>query len=76
MSKSLKTAVFAGVFTVSTAAFAQGLSFQAVDSNQDGFVSFEEAAAVMPDLSQELFNAADANQDNLLDPTEFQTVQP
>lgn len=76
MSKSFTAALLAGVMTASTAAFAQGVTFEAIDANQDGFVSFEEVTAIMPDMSQEKFNAADANQDNLLDPTEFKTVQP
>eukprot|EP00903_Cladosiphon_okamuranus_P002414 g2412.t1 len=56
--------------------YAQGMSFQAVDSDQDGFVSFEEITAAVPTMSEDLFKAADANQDNLLDPEEFATVQP
>lgn len=76
MSKSLTAAVLAGVLAASASAVAQGASFQAVDSNQDGFVSFEEITALMPDMSQEVFNAADLNQDSLLDPSEFETVQP
>jgi hypothetical protein len=76
MSKRLTAAVLLGAFTLSPAAFAQGMSFQAVDSDQDGYVSFEEIAAAVPTMSEDLFEAADANQDNLLDPEEFATVQP
>ncbi len=76
MSKRLTAALLIGAFTASTAALAQGMSFEAVDSNQDGFVSFEEIAAAIPTLTEEVFKAADANQDNLLDQDEFATVQP
>lgn len=76
MSKRLATAVLIGAFTASSAALAQGMSFQAVDSDQDGYVSFEEISAAVPTMSEDLFQAADSNQDNLLDPEEFATVQP
>jgi EF hand domain-containing protein len=76
MSKRLTAAILLGAFTASSAALAQGMSFQAVDSNQDGFVSFEEITAAVPTMSEDLFQAADVNQDNLLDPEEFATVQP
>ncbi|POF32890.1 EF-hand domain-containing protein [Roseibium marinum] len=76
MSKRLTAALLVGAFTASTAALAQGMSFDAVDSNQDGFVTFEEISAAVPSLSEDVFNAADMNQDNLLDPDEFETVQP
>ncbi|PVB62019.1 hypothetical protein [Labrenzia sp. 011] len=76
MSKRLTAALLVGAFTVSTAALAQGMSFDAVDSNQDGFVTFEEISAAVPSLSEDVFNAADMNQDSLLDPDEFEAVQP
>ncbi|WP_299819269.1 hypothetical protein [uncultured Roseibium sp.] len=76
MSKRLTAALLVGAFTVSTAALAQGMSFDAVDSNQDGFVTFEEISAAVPSLSEDDFNAADMNQDSLLDPDEFEAVQP
>jgi hypothetical protein len=76
MSKRLTAALLIGAFTASSAALAQGMSFQAVDSDQDGFVSFEEITAAVPTMSEDLFNAADANQDSVLDPEEFATVQP
>lgn len=76
MSKRLTAAVLLGAFTVSSAALAQGMSFQTVDSNQDGFVSFDEITAAVPTVSEDLFKAADVNQDSLLDPEEFATIQP
>ncbi|MEM9630462.1 MULTISPECIES: hypothetical protein [unclassified Roseibium] len=76
MSKRLTAALLLGAFTASTAALAQGMSFEAVDSNQDGFVSFEEITAANPSMSEDLFKAADANQDSLLDADEFAAVQP
>ncbi|MEP3045320.1 MAG: hypothetical protein ABJL55_05315 [Roseibium sp.] len=76
MSKSLTAALLIGAFTVSNVALAQGMSFEAVDMNQDGFVTFEEITAAVPSMSQDAFNAADMNQDSMLDPAEFETVQP
>ncbi|MEM5583329.1 MULTISPECIES: hypothetical protein [unclassified Roseibium] len=76
MSKRLTVALLIGAFTASSAALAQGMSFQAVDSDQDGYVSFEEISAAVPTMSEDLFQAADSNQDSLLDPEEFATVLP
>jgi len=76
MSKRLTAALLAGALTASTAALAQGISFESVDLDQDGFVSYEEVSAAVPTLSEDAFNAADANQDSLLDQDEFTNVQP
>lgn len=76
MSKRLTAAVLIGALTASSAAFAQGMAFEAVDSDQDGYVSFEEIAAVNPSMTEDIFKAADVNQDNLLDPEEYEIVQP
>ncbi|MEP2703593.1 MAG: hypothetical protein ABJN98_23515 [Roseibium sp.] len=76
MSKSLTAALLIGALTVSNVALAQGMSFEAVDLNQDGFVTFEEITSAVPNMSEDAFNAADMNRDSLLDPAEFETVQP
>ena len=76
MTKHLTAALLIGAFTLSNAALAQGLSFESVDANQDGFVTYEEISAVVPTMTEDVFNAADANQDSMLDPAEFVTVQP
>jgi len=76
MSKRLTAALLVGAFTASSAALAQGMSFDAVDANQDGFITFEEISAAVPTVSEDVFNAADLNQDSLLDPDEFSAVQP
>lgn len=76
MSKRLTAALLLGAMTASTAALAQGMAFQTVDSDQDGYVSYEEISAAVPTMSEDMFQAADVNEDNLLDPEEFATVQP
>lgn len=76
MSKSLTAALLIGALTGSNVALAQGMSFEAVDLNQDGFVTFEEITSAVPNMSEDAFNAADMNRDSLLDPAEFETVQP
>lgn len=76
MSKRIIAALFVGAVTMSSAALAEGVSFEAIDSDQDGFVSFEEVTAALPTVTEDVFKAADANQDNLLDPAEFAAVQP
>lgn len=75
MSKSIVAAVLFGALTASSAVLAQDVTFDAADSNQDGFVSFEEISAVMPDLSEDAFKSADTDQDNLLNPDEFEAIQ-
>ena len=58
MSKRLTAALLIGAFAVSSAAYAQGMSFQAVDSDQDGYVSFEEITAAVPTMSEDLFQGS------------------
>ena len=75
MSKRLFAALVAGAVSVSTAALAQGVTFEDVDSNADGVVSFEEISAVITTVSEDAFKAADANQDGSLDADEFEAIQ-
>jgi len=74
MLKRLSAAALLAAF-VSGTAMAQGVEFGQVDQNQDGFVSFEEFAAAVPQITEDAFNAADVNRDQVLDPAEFGTVQ-
>ncbi|MBN9673180.1 EF-hand domain-containing protein [Roseibium aggregatum] len=76
MSKRLTAAVLMGSLAVSTAALAQGMSFEAVDADQDGYVTFEEISAANPTMTEDIFQAADVNRDSLLDPEEFTILQP
>jgi hypothetical protein len=60
--------------TFGAAAMAQDSTtgdFGAADANKDALVSWDEALAVYPTLTQELFNQADANADGNLDEAEF-----
>ncbi|WP_417667828.1 hypothetical protein [Roseibium sp.] len=71
MSKRLTAAALLGALAVSGAAFAEGVSFEAADGDQDGYVSFEELSAVIPTVSEDVFKAADSDANNLLDQSEF-----
>lgn len=62
-------ALTAGTF--GAVAIAQDASFGAADANGDGVVSFDEAFAVYPGLTQDVFNQADSNGDGSLDDIEF-----
>ncbi len=56
----------------STAALAA--DFSAVDTDQNGTVSMEEAKTAMPDMSDDAFTAADADKSGDLSAEEFATV--
>ncbi len=57
----------------STAALAA--DFSAVDADQNGSVTIEEAKAAMPDLSDDAFKAADGDQNGELSAEEFANIQ-
>jgi len=61
-------AIGAGLFFLTTAAFAQMAD---VDMNEDGMVSFEELVAVYTDVTEEQFVEMDTNSDGSLDADEM-----
>ncbi|MEJ8474931.1 hypothetical protein [Roseibium algae] len=74
MTKRLTATLVFGTLIASGAALAQGVTFEAVDGNQDGFVTFSELSAAVPSATEEVFNGADANQDLMLSPDEFSAM--
>jgi hypothetical protein len=56
-------------------AIATDTSFAAADANKDGGVTFVEAQALFPTLTQEQFNAADTNGDGKLEEGEYGAIQ-
>lgn len=54
-------------FGLAQTAFAANM----MDADGDGNVTFEEAQASHPDLTQDAFNEMDANQDGVLDQDEI-----
>lgn len=68
-----KFAITLAALGLSTAAFAQAeaVTFAAVDTDLSASVSLAEAQVAWPDLTQEIFDAADANKDGSLDQAEF-----
>ncbi len=70
MKKLLITLAAIGL---SSAAFAQvaAVTFASVDTDASGGASLVEAQVAWPDLTQEAFDAADANKDGSLDQAEF-----
>lgn len=70
MKKLLITIAAIGL---SSAAFAQAaaVTLTSVDTDTSGGVSLAEAQVAWPDLTQEAFDAADANKDGSLDQAEF-----
>ena len=73
--KLRKIAVYAAGWCVSMAALAQAAPerFSALDANNDGFVSREEAEALSG--FSKAFDEADANRDGRLDASEFTTAE-
>ena len=62
--------------TLGGAVIAQeSTTFEDVDANNDGWVSFEEAFGAYPTLTQEVFDQADADGDGNLSETEFTALQ-
>lgn len=49
--------------------------FAAADGNKDSAVTWEEAAAAFPTLTEDLFKKADANADGKLDASEFASLE-
>lgn len=61
----------------STAAFAQTpVTFAQLDTDGDGRLSFAELQVAWPDLTQEEFNAVDAEGLGSLTPDQLNTLQP
>lgn len=57
----------------STAAIAA--DFAAVDADQNGSVTMEEAKAAVPELTEDAFKAADGDQNGELSADEFAAIQ-
>ncbi|MCV0428354.1 MAG: hypothetical protein K5905_23095 [Roseibium sp.] len=76
MLKRLAGTFVLGAFaaSVATLAHAQVADFATVDADQNGQVSFEELSVAGVPVSEEVFQAADANQDSVLDEAEFSTL--
>lgn len=74
MSKRLASALVLGVLSVSAATSALAADFKEMDTDQDGFLSLTELSVAGVPVTEETYNAADANQDNLLDEAEFGTL--
>jgi len=64
---------FFAVIAVSLLAItaAQAAEFADVDTDADGTITLDEAVAMMPDLTEDAFNAADTDEDGSLNADEF-----
>lgn len=61
------------LMAISTA--AQAVEFADLDSNQDGVLTFEEINGVMADVTEEVFNNIDLNQNGAVDQDEFAAAE-
>ena len=74
MKKLLVSVLVLGL-GVSTAAMAQAATdFVIVDADASGDVSLTEAQAVWPDLTQEVYDAADGDQSGGLNQAEYEAL--
>ena len=64
-------ALTAATFGASAIAQETVGDFATADANKDAIVSWDEALAVYPTLTEDLFKQADANADGSLDEAEF-----
>lgn len=58
-----------------SATVAGAATMEELDANADGAVTFEELLAVMPDVTEEAFTAADTSADGLIDAEELAAAQ-
>lgn len=54
--------------------YAQSEDFTAADINGDGQITYEEAATVIEGLTEDMFNAADADASGALNEDEFNAL--
>lgn len=72
----MKNLLLTLTISLMTLSVANAANFMAADDpeNMDGFVTYSEAAAVMPMLTESEFLSADQNGDGKLTPTEFKNL--
>lgn len=51
-------------------------SFENMDTDHDGWISFEEVFSVYPGVDEEYFESFDKNRDGVLDSTEWRRFVP
>lgn len=61
--------------TLLAATGAHAAEFVDVDTNVDGYLSFEEVIVAMPEMTEDAFKAVDINLDGLVDPDEFAAAE-
>jgi hypothetical protein len=67
-------AIASSALFLSAAAFAAEGDFTAADANADGVLTLEEAQIVMPNLTEDLFRAADVDGSGALSQSEFAAI--
>ena len=60
-----------GAFAMTSAALAQAPEFSTVDANQDSLETFDELNAAGVQITEDIFSAADTNQDGALDSDKY-----
>lgn len=75
MKKTIITLTALTFLGATSAAFAQAASFTDLDTDQSGDLTLQEVQVAMPDLTQDQFNAADADGNGTLSQDEFTALQ-
>ena len=74
MKRALVILAGLSLFAFTPMVYAQAPTFADFDANQDGQLTLEEIQAVIPDFTQDDFNAADTDQNGTLSPDEFDAL--
>lgn len=71
---SMKSWLASLALVFGTATLAQAAAFGDVDLNADGLITPDEFVSAYPDLSSDVWNAADADGDGVISPDEHATA--
>ncbi|WP_298967134.1 hypothetical protein [uncultured Roseibium sp.] len=75
MLKNTMIAAAVGTFAMTSAALAQTPEFSTVDANEDSLLTLEELNSAGVPITEDIFKAADTNEDGALDSEEYSRIE-